>query len=41
MLLNRAEKALMNNPLRAALQRHFEARRLLHMGGPMRSERHV
>lgn len=35
MLLNRVEYALMNNPLRAAIQRHFEARRLLHMGGPM------
>jgi ubiquinone/menaquinone biosynthesis C-methylase UbiE len=35
MLLNRAEYRLMNNPLRAAIQRHFEARRLLRMGGPM------
>jgi hypothetical protein len=35
MLLNRVEYALMNNPLRAALQRHFEAARLLRMGGPM------
>jgi len=35
MLLNRAEFGLMNNPLRAAVQRHFEARRLLRMGGPM------
>ena len=35
MLLNRAEFGLMNNPLRAAIQRHFEARRLLRMGGPM------
>ena len=35
MLLNRFEYRLMNNPLRAALQRHFEARRLLRMGGPM------
>lgn len=35
MLLNRLEYRLMNNPLRAALQRHFEARRLLRMGGPM------
>jgi ubiquinone/menaquinone biosynthesis C-methylase UbiE len=35
MLLNRIEYALMNNPLRAAIQRHFEARRLLRMGGPM------
>jgi ubiquinone/menaquinone biosynthesis C-methylase UbiE len=39
MLLNRAEKALMNNPLRAAVQRHFEARRLLGMGGPVRGGR--
>jgi len=36
MLLNRIEYALMNNPVRAAIQRHFEAARLLHMGGPMR-----
>ena len=35
MLLNRFEYRLMNNPLRAALQRHFEARRLRRMGGPM------
>jgi ubiquinone/menaquinone biosynthesis C-methylase UbiE len=35
MLLNRAETALMNNPLRGAIQRHFEARRLLEMGGGM------
>src|SRR5688572_2929438 len=35
MLLNRLEKAMMNNPVRGALQRHFEARRLLEMGGPM------
>jgi ubiquinone/menaquinone biosynthesis C-methylase UbiE len=33
--LNRVETALMNNPLRAAVQRHFEARRLLAMGGPL------
>ena len=36
MLLNAIEKAMMNNPVRAALQRHFEARRLLAMGGPVR-----
>jgi ubiquinone/menaquinone biosynthesis C-methylase UbiE len=36
MLLNRVEYALMNNPIRAAVQRHFEAARLLQMGGPMR-----
>lgn len=35
MLLNRVEYALMNNPLRAAIQRHFEATRLLRMGGAM------
>lgn len=35
MLLNRAEYALMNNPVRAAIQRHFEARRLLRLGGAM------
>jgi len=33
MLLNRLEFALMNNPLRAAVQRKFEAPRLLRMGG--------
>jgi ubiquinone/menaquinone biosynthesis C-methylase UbiE len=35
MLLNRVEKLMMNNPLRAAIQRQFEARRLLAMGGPV------
>lgn len=35
MLLNSFEYALMNNPIRAAVQRRFEARRLLHLGGPM------
>lgn len=35
MLLNRVEKALMNNPLRAELQRRFEVRRLIQMGGRM------
>ena len=35
MRLNRAEFALMNNPLRAAIQRRFEAKRLLRMGGTM------
>lgn len=34
MLLNRLEFALMNNPVRAALQRRLEASRLLAMGGP-------
>lgn len=33
VLLNRLEYALMNNPLRAALQRRYEARKLLAMGG--------
>lgn len=35
MILNRFEFALMNNPLRAAIQRHLEARRFLTMGGPL------
>jgi len=35
MLLNRVERAIMNNPVRAIVQRHFEARRLLRMGGPL------
>jgi len=35
MLLNRVEYALMNNPLRATIQRRFEAARLLRMGGAM------
>ena len=35
MLLNRVEYVLMNNPIRAAVQRRFEAVRLLRMGGPM------
>lgn len=35
MLLNSVEKLMMNNPVRAALQRHFEARRLQAMGGPI------
>lgn len=33
MLMNSVEKAMMNNPIRAALQRHFEMPRLLAMGG--------
>lgn len=39
MLLNRFEQALMNNPVRAALQRYVEARRLLRMGGAIRGGR--
>lgn len=35
MRLNRIEFALMNNPVRAAVQRHVEAQKLLAMGGPM------
>lgn len=33
MLMNSVEKAMMNNPIRAALQRHFEMPMLLKMGG--------
>lgn len=39
MLLNRLEFALMNNPLRAAVQRYFESRRFLSMAGPMNGGR--
>ena len=39
MLLNAVEKALMNNPARAALQRWFEAPRLLAMGGAVKGAR--
>ena len=35
VILNPLEYALMNNPFRAAMQRHFEAKRLLDMGGPV------
>jgi ubiquinone/menaquinone biosynthesis C-methylase UbiE len=35
MRLNRVEFALMNNPVRAAIQRRVEARRFLEMGGVM------
>ncbi|HSL22016.1 MAG TPA: class I SAM-dependent methyltransferase [Vicinamibacterales bacterium] len=35
LLLNRIEYALMNNAVRAAIQRHVEARRLRRMGGTM------
>jgi len=35
MLLNRIEKALMNNPIRAAIQRRVEVARLVTMGGRM------
>ena len=39
MKLNLAEKILMNNPLRAALHRSFEAKRLITMGGKMKGGR--
>ena len=39
MLLNRAETILMNNPIRSTIQRHFKARRLLGLGGPMKGGR--
>jgi ubiquinone/menaquinone biosynthesis C-methylase UbiE len=35
MLLNRFETMAMNNPIRTAVQKHFETRRLLQMGGTM------
>ena len=35
MLLNRLEYALMNNPIRAVVQRRLEAHRLLSLGGRM------
>jgi ubiquinone/menaquinone biosynthesis C-methylase UbiE len=35
MRLNRVEYALMNNPVRAAIQRRLEAKRLLELGGAM------
>jgi ubiquinone/menaquinone biosynthesis C-methylase UbiE len=39
MLLNAIEKALMNNPMRAAIQGRVEVPRLLSLGGPMRKGR--
>lgn len=36
MLLNAFEKAMMNNSVRALLQRHYEARKLERMGGGVR-----
>lgn len=35
MILNCIEKYLMNNPIRAAIQRHYEAAKLLRMGGTL------
>ncbi len=39
MKLNAVEKALMNNPVRAAVQRHYEARILHRLGGPITTGR--
>ncbi|CAN5706531.1 hypothetical protein BH18ACI4_BH18ACI4_27360 [soil metagenome] len=39
MKLNRIEKALMNNPVRAFLQKHYEANLLERLGGLTRLER--
>ena len=39
MILNHVEFAMMNNPVRAAVQRRFEAPRLLRMGGKMNGGR--
>ncbi len=39
MLLNRIEKLVVSNPLRAFIQHHFEAGRLLRMGGPLKGGR--
>ena len=41
MLLNRFEKAMMNNPARALIQRHYELPKLLRMGGPLRPDAFV
>jgi len=39
MKLNAIEKALMNNPVRAGLQRHYEAALLEHLGGRLEGKR--
>ena len=39
MILSRLEFWLMNNPIRAAMQRHIEAPIFLRMGGPLRDAR--
>lgn len=39
MLLNRFEKAMMNNPVRAFVQRRVEARKLIRMGGRVEGKR--
>jgi ubiquinone/menaquinone biosynthesis C-methylase UbiE len=35
MLLNRLERAVMNNPVRGMIQQRVESRRMLSLGGPM------
>ncbi len=35
MILNRLEFLLINNPIRSALERRFEGRKLLRLGGPL------
>jgi ubiquinone/menaquinone biosynthesis C-methylase UbiE len=39
MLLNRVEKALMNNPVRELIQRHYEVKKLVKMGGRVDGKR--
>ncbi|MBI5844910.1 MAG: class I SAM-dependent methyltransferase [Deltaproteobacteria bacterium] len=39
MLLSLGEKLAMNNPIRAAIQRHYEARQFLKLGGPTKGAR--
>lgn len=39
MLLSIGEKLAMNNPVRSAIQRHYEARQLLKLGGPLKGGR--
>lgn len=39
MLLNRFEKRMMNNPVRALIQRHYEAKKLVAMGGRVDGKR--
>lgn len=39
MLLNRVEKALMNNPVRELIQRHYEVKKLIRMGGRVAGKR--
>jgi ubiquinone/menaquinone biosynthesis C-methylase UbiE len=39
MLLNRVETALMNNPVRALIQRHYEVKKLIKLGGKASGKR--